>query len=56
MEKEVGKITFTKTDNGFRIEGTGENLAEMCSCCCGPMFAAGGMKTAECCPPEENKK
>jgi hypothetical protein len=56
MEKEVGKITFTETDDGFRVEVTGKSLKEMCSCGCIPMFAGGGMKMSECCPPEEDKK
>lgn len=62
MEKKLGQITFTETDDGFRVEVTGKSLKEMCSCGCIPLFAAGGINAtdccppADCCPPKEDKK
>lgn len=56
VEKERGKITFTETDEGFRIEVTGKDLKEWFSCCCLPMFKQAGKGKSECCPSGEEKK
>lgn len=57
MVKELGEIKFTETDDGLRIDIKGKMLKEMCSCGCLPVMAAWGAgKTAECCPPEKEKK
>jgi hypothetical protein len=56
MEKEIGQIKFSETDNGFKIEITGKSLKDaMGSCCCMPMgFGVKGK--SECCPPEKEDK
>ncbi len=40
MEKELGKVVFTETENGFRIEVAGKSLKEVLSCCHWPMAVA----------------
>ena len=34
MEKELGQITFTETDQGLRIEISGDKLKERFGACC----------------------
>ncbi len=55
MEKEIGQIKFTETDDGLRIDIKGKDLSQLCGCCCGVMAAAGKMKMADCCQGEEDK-
>lgn len=51
MNKEMGTIKLVKTDNGIRVDITGE-LANRC-CCCG----TDGKKTGDsrCCETDEKK-
>ena len=68
MEKEIGQIKFTETDDGYRVEVKGKSLKDALGCCgCVPMFgggkmimgdccAPGGAKKEDCCPPKEEKK
>jgi hypothetical protein len=56
MEKELGQIKFTETDDGVRIDIKGKNLKELCACGCGMMAMAGKMKMADCCSDEEDKE
>ena len=56
MEKECREIRFTETDDGFRIDVTGESLKEWFSCCCVPMFGGIQKGTQDCCVPDEQEK
>ncbi len=56
MEKEVGQIKFTETDDGFRIDIKGKSLREALSCCCVPIVGGGREMKVTCCPPGEEKK
>ena len=67
MEKEMGQIKFTETDDGFRIDVKGSSLKDAVSCGCIPMFGGaksikieccptGDGKTEDCCPPGEKKE
>ena len=56
MEKEVGQIKFTETDDGFRIDIKGKNLKEAISCCGIPMVGMGKMVKIECCPAEKKEE
>jgi len=66
MEKELGQIKFTETDDGYRVEVRGKSLKDALCCGCIPLFggrtvgsdccAPGGTKAADCCPSEEEKK
>ena len=53
MEKEMGQIKFTETDDGIRIEITGDKLKEGFPCCI-PMFGGRGFRV-ECCSDSEKK-
>ncbi|MDH3891925.1 MAG: hypothetical protein OEV49_12650 [candidate division Zixibacteria bacterium] len=56
MEKEVGAIKFTETDDGVRIDIKGKGLKDLCNCGCVPMMAFGFKGgSAECCSPEDEK-
>lgn len=56
MEKEVGQIKFTETDDGLRIDIKGKGLKDLCNCGCGPMMAFGFKgDSADCCLPEDKK-
>lgn len=57
MEKEIGQIKFTETDDGFRVDvkGTSFKDAMACGCGCMPMFGGAKMMKVECCPPDEKK-
>jgi hypothetical protein len=52
MSKQIGQITFTETDDGFRIDVSGKTLKDMCACGCMPFFG-GHMKMDECCAPKK---
>lgn len=56
MEKELGTVKFTETDDGIRIEVSGKSLKEMYKCCCMPLACAPRDSDIEsgCCKPEEN--
>lgn len=56
MEKEIGQVKFTETENGFRIEVTGKSISEMLKCCCMPIVCAPGGGVSGCCKPAEEKK
>jgi hypothetical protein len=56
MEKEVGKIKVTETDDGYRIEITGKDLKDKFGCCCIPCAVPAGGVKMECCPSESEKK
>jgi len=53
MDKEMGQIKITRTDEGFRIDVTGDTAKLACCCCCTP---ADEKAVSECCPPKEEKK
>lgn len=55
MEKEIGQIKFTETDDGFRVEVKGKTLKEALSCCGVPAFGIGKMVRMECCPVDGGK-
>ena len=56
MEKELGQIKFTETDDGVRIDIKGKGLKDLCNCGCGPVMAFGlKRESAECCSPEDRK-
>ncbi|UCC44924.1 MAG: hypothetical protein JSU65_03095 [Candidatus Zixiibacteriota bacterium] len=55
MEKELGSVKFTETDDGFRIEVTGKTLKEMMSGCCMP-FGFMNVGKDGCCGPSEEKE
>ncbi len=57
MEKEIGQIKFTETDDGFRVDVKGKNLKEVMACGCGcmPMFGGAKMMKVECCSPGGTK-
>ena len=38
MEKQIGSITWTETDNGFKIEATGDKFKKMAECGCLPLM------------------
>lgn len=52
MAEEVGAIKFFKTDDGLRIEVSGEAVKQMCCVCCGPSDKEAKVV---CCSPEEKK-
>ncbi|MFH1891970.1 MAG: hypothetical protein ABIK83_04730 [Candidatus Zixiibacteriota bacterium] len=56
MEKELGQVKFTETENGIRIEVTGKSLKEMYKCCCMPMVCAPKESESGCCGPADEKK
>jgi len=67
MDKEMGQIKFTETDDGLRIDIKGKNLKEAIDCGCVPMFGGAkaikveccsddDKKMEDCCPPGDNKK
>ena len=57
MEKELGKITLTETEDGFRLEVTGKSFKEMMSCGCLPMFTACCCRSqSDCCTTDTQKK
>jgi len=56
VEKELGQVKFTETDNGIRIEVTGKSLKEMYKCCCMPMVCAPKESESGCCGPADEKK
>ena len=51
MEKDIWQITYTETDNGVRINFTGEKFKEMASCGCIPMMGCmpGSQHGTVCC-------
>ena len=55
MEKEMGNIKFTETDDGYRIDIQGKDLKEAFGCCF-PMAGMGKGMKIECCATEEEKK
>ena len=57
MEKEIGQIKFTETDDGFRVDvkGTSFKEAMACGCGCMPIFGGAKMMKVECCPTEGGK-
>ena len=58
MEKELGQIKFTETDDGFRVDVQGKSFKEAMECGCGclPMFGGAQMMKMECCPSGDNKE
>ena len=54
MEKEMGQIKFTETDDCIRIEITGDKLKENFPCCF-PIFGGKAVKV-ECCPDSGKKE
>jgi len=67
LEKELGRIEFTETDDGYRVEVKGKSLKEALCCGCLPIFGGSRMGRVECCtpggtgaedcyPPKEEKK
>ncbi|MCP4704830.1 MAG: hypothetical protein GY865_09495 [candidate division Zixibacteria bacterium] len=55
MEKELGQVKFTETDDGFRVDVKGKSLKEALACGCMPMFGGAKMMKMECCPTENGK-
>lgn len=57
MEKEIGQIKFTETDDGFRVDvkGTSFKDAMACGCGCVPLFGGAKMKKGECCSTDDKK-
>jgi len=56
MEKELGQIKFTETDDGLRVDIKGKSLKEMFSCCCVPVISGSKQIKIDCCPSDEEKK
>ena len=56
MEKELGQVKITETDNGFRVDVTGKSLKELCSCGCLQIVGRSQGKNSDCCPPEKDKE
>ena len=62
MEKEIGQIRFTETDDGYRMEVTGKDLKGFLPGCCVPAMSCCCVKVekcddaAECCPDEATGK
>ena len=56
MEKELGQVKITETDNGFRVDVIGKSLKELCSCCCLQVGGISQGKNSDCCPPEKDKE
>ncbi len=55
MEKELGQIKFTETDDGFRVDVKGQSFKEAMACGCMPMFGGAKMMKVECCSTEDVK-
>lgn len=56
MEKETGRITFSETEDGFRVEVTGESLKKaLSSCCCMPFFVRAQQDSTDCCSPRRDE-
>ena len=53
MSKQIGQITFTETDDGYKVEVTGKALKEMCKCGCMPFFG-GRAFAVSCCEPDKS--
>ncbi len=49
MEKEIGQVKITETDDGYRVDVKGKNAKAMMACC-GPMMIRGWKEMADCCP------
>lgn len=55
MAKEIGKITWYETDDGIRIDISGEKAKEALGCCCLPCVPGQAVQVA-CCEPAKEKK
>lgn len=56
MEKELGHLKFTKTDEGIRIDITGDGLKDFCGCCCcTDSEKTDGKDKEQCCEPNDKK-
>jgi hypothetical protein len=65
MDGKPGQITFTETEDGFRVEVTGRQLKDMLRCCT-PVLSDGGVANvccaagaetrSDCCPPADEQK
>lgn len=53
MEKEIGSIKFTETDNGLKIEISGDLKEKFDKCGCMPMMACCCGSATDCCPPKD---
>ena len=55
MAKKIGQITWFETDDGIRIDISGDKARQMFACCCGPCIPQKSAGTA-CCEPESERK
>lgn len=53
MEKERAQIRIVETDDGVRIDITGNKLKDICCCCCSDSDSKS--ESTECCPSDEGK-
>ena len=62
MEKEIGHIKFTETEDGYRIDVTGKDLKGFYPCCCLPESGCCikvekcDDDSSKCCPDEKAGK
>ena len=56
MDKEIGRITFTETEEGLRVEASGELVKKaMSEGCCLPLLACMPCVSTECCKPKKEQ-
>ena len=53
MDKELGHLKFTKTDQGIRIDITGDGLKGLCGCCCNGSGDADSKGSEQCCETKD---
>ncbi len=56
MEKEMGQIKFTETDDGFRVDVTGKTFKEAFSCGCIPFTGMFSCADSNCDTSEKETK
>ncbi|MBU8932858.1 MAG: hypothetical protein KOO62_02515 [candidate division Zixibacteria bacterium] len=56
MEKELGRIKVTETDDGYRIDVNGKDLKGLCLCGCSPQESKDQSSATSCCEPTKEKK
>jgi len=56
VEKEIGQIKVTETDDGFRVDIIGKSLKEALPRCCVVMCGEGKAVQMACCPPCGDEK
>lgn len=56
MDKEIGHLKFTKTDEGIRIDLTGDGLKGLFGCCCSTDSEKADSKDKEQCCETKDKK